>query len=541
MNKQKDHLKSLVKIILTKLFLGRNQFGGIMTKDTSNNKFFSIFKVLFILAVFLVQILTFYLFFFFFAEIGKYSYFTLETIGVIIALNILGSNKKYVYKLSWTVFLVVVPISAIVFYLMFGDQRFIKKVLKREKEIDVKLNTCRIQDQRLIDSIENRRLSVDIQSIYNLSAYPAYSSFRNEYFTTGQDFFNDILEKLSNAKKYILIEFYILAQGNLYSQIKEVLIQKASEGVQIYIIYDKLGSFRRFKPVDEEELKQAGINIIAFNKNVLKPYLFINYRTHRKIVVIDGYYSYTGGCNIADEYVNIGSKFGYWKDMGIRIEGISSNSFVYAFFKSWILLTKDEIDINQFLSEDTCHYSNEHSVVIPFTDEPTNKNEIASQNYMRIIANSTDYVYITTPYLIIDEEMIACLKLAAKSGVDVRILIPGVADKSFVYELTKAHCNDLIQSGVKIYTYNPGFIHGKVIVSDDLYCTVGSVNFDFRSLLWNYECAVYMCDEKIASKIRLDYEEMLESSTLINEKYSKNKKFISRLLNGIYRLIGPLF
>lgn len=509
--------------------------------NTSNRQYLNIIKVVVIVVMLLVQLFIFYLFLVLFNEIGRYSYLSLEIIGVLIALRILGSNKKYIYKLSWTIFLVVIPVTAIVFYLLYGDQRFIKRIKREEARISQELNICKIQNYDLVNSIEDPRLKTDIKSIFNLSNFPAYQSSKNEYFTVGEDYFADIIEKLESAEKFILIEFYIMAHGELYDRISDILKRKASQGVEIYIIYDKLGSITRFGEREEFDLKQFGIKIVPFNKKITSPYRFINYRTHRKIVVIDGRYTYTGGNNLADEYINVGSKYGHWKDMGIRIHGAGANSFTYAFFKTWILLTKDKVDITKFLSEEKVYNGIQDKIVVPFTDEPTNDLEIASHNYMRIIANSSRYVYITTPYLIIDEEMISSLKLAAKSGVDVRIILPGIADKKFVYEVTMAHCLDLILAGVKVYTYNPGFIHGKTIVSDDAYCTVGSVNFDYRSLMWNYECAIYAYDNELATKMKNDFENELKQSTCINQQYIQNRSFITKILNGIFRLIGPLF
>lgn len=505
-----------------------------------NYQYLNILKLIVVIVMLIVQFILLYIFLEIFNEIGRYSYAIIETMGVVIALRILGSNKKYIYKLSWTIFLVVVPITAIVFYLLFGSQRFIKKVQREVKVITSKLSLCTIQNYDLVNSIENDRLRTDIKSMYKLSNYPAYQTDETKYFKVGEDYFEDIISKLESAEKFILIEFYIIARGELYDRIRKVLIERASAGVEVYVIYDKLGSMRRFKTKDECELASHGIQIVPFNKRITRPYRFISYRTHRKIVVVDGDYAYTGGNNIADEYINIGSKFGYWKDMGLRIEGAGANSFTVAFFKTWILITKQNIEVTKYLKPEKPFDPNNSKIVIPFTDEPTNDLEIASHNYMRIISNSTKYVYITTPYLIIDEEMMSALKLAARSGVDVRIILPGTADKKIVYEASMAHCLDLILAGVKIYTYNPGFIHGKTIVSDDYYCTVGSVNFDYRSLMWNYECAIYAYDNELAKTMKNDFEEELELSTFINKTYIQNRKFSTKILNGIYRLIGPL-
>ncbi|WOO87638.1 cardiolipin synthase [Mollicutes bacterium LVI A0039] len=507
----------------------------------ANRHYLNIIKVIVVALTLFIQISVIYLFFVLFTEIGAYSYFIIELIGVLIALRVLGSNKKYIYKLSWTVFLVIIPVSAIVFYLLYGNQRFIKKIRSVEDQIGTDLSFGNQQNDHIVDQLENKRLKTDINSIYNLSKYPVYQSSENKYFKLGEEFFEDVIEKLENAEKFILIEFYIIARGELYERITDILIDKVKSGVEVYMIYDKLGSLRTFGKDEVQHLTDNGIKIVAFNKDITKIYRFVSYRTHRKIIIVDGKYTYTGGNNLADEYINIGSKYGHWKDMGIRVQGPAANSFIYAFFKSWVLLTQSSVDIKKYVQEQLPYSGIEDNIVVPFTDEPTNDLEIASHNYMRIIANSTDYVYITTPYLIIDEEMISSLKLAAKSGVDVRIILPGIADKKFIYEVSMAHCLDLILAGVKVYRYNPGFIHGKTIVSDDYYSTVGSVNFDYRSLMWNYECAIYAYDSNLAKQIREDFEGELKLSTCINEQYLKDRTLSRKILNGIFRLIGPLF
>lgn len=504
--------------------------------------FLDIFKVLVIIVLLLIQFLVFYLFIYILNDVANYYYALFEVVAIIISLSILGSNKKYIYKLSWSVFLIGVPITAIAFYLLFGDQRFIRKVQKREQQIEKNMDVCKTQNYELVEQLEEGRVKRDISSLFRLASYPAYYSQNSKYFSSGESYFADMLDNLRLAEKYILIEFYIFARGQLYDRLKEVLIERASNGVDVYIIYDRLGSVGRFGDEEVEELKNAGIRIIGFNKSIIHFYRFISYRTHRKIVVIDGQVAYTGGLNLADEYINIGSKYGHWKDMGIKIQGESTNSFIYAFFKVWMLLTSENINILEYFNKQHISgYKPDYGIVVPFTDEPTNDLEIASHNYMRIISGSCEYCYITTPYLIIDEEMISALKLSAKSGVDVRIIIPGIADKKFVYDVTLAHTQELIASGVKIYAYEPGFIHGKTIVSDDLFATVGSVNFDFRSLMWNYECAVYAADKQLAKDIKSDFLDTLSKSRLLNDELHNKNNLLSRMYRGLLRLIGPLF
>lgn len=511
-------------------------------KSGKHIEFLDLIKVLVVLLLLILQFVVIYIFIILLGNLATFYYFLIEIIGILIALKILGSTKKYIYKLSWTTFLVALPVTAIVFYLLFGDRRFMDKYRKMLDDLNARTETCQAQDYYLATSVTDPRLHTDINSLYKLSKYPAYYSKDLKYYTVGEDFFEAVIQRLEEAENYILIEFYKMARGKLFDRIKKILFEKAEQGVEIYIIFDRMGSLLRFGKEEIAELESHGIKVHPFNSSIVHLYRFVSYRTHRKIVVVDGKYGFTGGNNLADEYVNVGSKYGHWKDMGVQIHGFSTNSFISAFFKLWMLTTGEEIDINSYQSEVKYPEIEDKNdgVVVPFTDEPTNELDTASQNYMRIISSASDYVYITTPYLIIDEEMIAALKLSAKSGVDVKIIIPGIADKKFVYQVSKAHIAELIIAGVQIFTYDPGFIHGKTIVSDDKFTTVGSVNFDFRSLMWNLECAVYAADKSLASVMRDDYEKMLEISTCINESHMNSLTWYNRYFYGILRLLGPL-
>ncbi len=489
---------------------------------------------------FVIQILVLYLLLFFLDQ--PYIYQTIQFLSIVIILLIVSSTMKREYKISWIMFFAIVPIFAFVLYIFYGNRKFTNKISKMEKKIDKEKiqTTFRFPNEKKIQQIENPNVQQQAEIFNQLSNYNVYSSDNIEYFKVGEDYFADILEKMKNAKKYILIEYYIFARGELYDEMHKILIEKVREGVEVYIIYDKLGSMARFKEKDEEILRKEGINILPFNKRILNLYTFINFRTHRKITIIDGEYTYTGGNNVGDEYTNVVERFGHWKDMGIRFSGEGSGAFIKAFFRSWILLSNDNIDLDKYLLPEKEKIDND-AIIIPFTSEPTNYNAVAENSYMRMIVNAKKYIYISTPYLIIDEEVSTCLKLSAASGVDVRIIVPGIPDKKIVYMATKAHFQELIEAGVKIYTYTPGFVHGKVIVVDDVMSIVGSINFDYRSLLWNYECATFVANEEVALTIKDDFNDMFSKSNMLDKSNYKQEKLPKRLFNGIIKVVEPLF
>lgn len=471
---------------------------------------------------------------------GRAAYFIMETAGLFIALTVIGAHKNYSYKLSWTVFLITLPFMAIIMYLFFGEQRFLKKTTKKIDDIKVKMNINGQQDQELINNIPDKRLLLDINHIFEKSGYPVYYGKNLKYYPLGEDYFRDMIEDLKQAENFILMEIYIVGMGQLFDEVTEVLKQKAQDGVEVYFVYDYMGSMLRLSKSAIDDLVKSGINVLSFNDKVSEAYNFFNYRTHRKMIVIDGKIGYTGGINMADEYINVGSKYGHWKDMGVKFEGPATNNFIFSFFKFWNISKKNYVEAKNYINTRENEEVAENSYIIPFTETPTNRWPLAAQTYMRIITNAKRYVYISTPYLIIDEEMTTALKIAARSGVDVRITIPGIADKKFVYLTSKAHIEELIHAGVKIYTYDPGFNHGKVIVSDDKYSVIGSVNFDFRSLLWNLESALYTYDRKLAKEIVTDFNQMYEKSTCINESHLNSLNFFSRAGYGILKLFGPL-
>ncbi len=507
-------------------------------------EFSKVIKFIFFIIFLLIQLAVFY--FIFYIANNPIIYIALEILTVVIGLIILSSNKKYYYKLSWIVFLVVFPITATLFYLLFGDLRFTKRLHKYENSIKDKYNLHNQQNDKIYDSIRPKELENHASSLYNHANFPVYNAKGLKYFPTGELFFEDVIKSLKEAKKYILIESYITAQGILYDSIKEILIQKAKEGLKVYLIYDSLGSIGRFNSKMKDELEENGIEVHPFNANIWNIYNFINYRSHRKMIIIDGEVAYTGGLNIGDEYVNLVEKYGIWKDMGVRFSGASVNTFIKIFAQTMLAYSARknvEFNIDDFLNKSVeVNNINKESFVIPIADGPTTFFDVGEFNYMQIITNAKEYVYINTPYFIIDEEITIALKLAARSGVDVRVMIPGIPDKKIVYEITKAHLKELMFEGVKFYTYDPGFLHGKTIVSDNQVATVGSINFDYRSLLWNYECALFVYDKEFAISLKEDFNKTILEATLLTHDSIKilNNTLIDDIGRGILKVIGPL-
>ena len=350
-----------------------------------------------------------------------------------------------------------------------------------------------------------------------------------------------ILEALKNAKHYIFLEYFIIQDGKMWSSIYSILKEKAKQGVRIRVLYDDIGCFLTLPKNFPAMLHDDGIECKVFNP--FRPILssIQNNRDHRKILSVDGRIAITGGFNLADEYINEIPKHGYWKDTGILLSGEAAWSLTVMFLQMWDLVSGTDEDYTLYLPPKTPHTSgNADGFVQPYCDSPLDREHIGEHVYLQIINNAREYLYIYTPYLIVDDSMISALTLSAKSGVDVRIITPYHWDKHFVHLNTQAYYRRLIESGVKVYEYEPGFLHAKVFVSDDKVATVGSINMDYRSLYLHFECGVYLYKNNSIGDIKRDFLSTLKVSRQITLQECQRSFFV-RLLQEILRLFAPLF
>ena len=378
-------------------------------------------------------------------------------------------------------------------------------------------------------------------SYLNNFGFPAYQNTECMFFPTGESAFIKILEALKNAKHYIFLEYFIIQDGKMWSSIYSILKEKAKQGVRIRVLYDDIGCFLTLPKNFPAMLHDDGIECKVFNP--FRPILssIQNNRDHRKILSVDGRIAITGGFNLADEYINEIPKHGYWKDTGILLSGEAAWSLTVMFLQMWDLVSGTDEDYTLYLPPKTPHTSgNADGFVQPYCDSPLDREHIGEHVYLQIINNAREYLYIYTPYLIVDDSMISALTLSAKSGVDVRIITPYHWDKHFVHLNTQAYYRRLIESGVKVYEYEPGFLHAKVFVSDDKVATVGSINMDYRSLYLHFECGVYLYKNNSIGDIKRDFLSTLKVSRQITLQECQRSFFV-RLLQEILRLFAPLF
>ena len=461
--------------------------------------------------------------------------------SVIVALHIISRNDREAYKLTWVFFILIFPVFGGLMYLFFRFQTRSKKMLRRVDDVKKTVKEAQTVPGAYRMATEAfPEHARQIEYLERYAGFPIYQNENAEYLCPGEKFWKRMLADLETAKKYIFIESFIIEDGEMWSSVLDVLKRKAAEGVDVRILYDDMGCFLRLPKHFAADLRQCGIKCDIFNRFIPVLTAVQNYRDHRKIVAIDGIVAYTGGLNIADEYINKIHPFGHWKDAGVRIEGLGAFGFSLIFLQMWMLMGHDEKDLAAYRPDGMRESgSTENGFVQPYASSPLENDRISEDVYMHIIGKAKKYVYIATPYLIIDNSMIAELTIAAKSGVDVRIMTPYHWDKRFVHFMTRSYYRELIRSGVKIYEYTPGFLHAKTFVCDDEIATVGSANMDFRSLYLQFECGAFFCGTQVVGEVRDDFLQTVPLCKEISEKDCKCNAAV-RFLQDVFRLLAPL-
>ena len=458
--------------------------------------------------------------------------------SILMVLWLIRSSKNLSFNLMWIIVFLLFPIVGPLLYIIIHRNLASSKILKKIKKSINESSKYLQQEKGVKSKIEKDNYNI-LKYISNHAGFPVSNNNDLTYYPLGEKAYKDMLIELKSAEKFIFMEYFIVNKGEMWDGILEILEQKAQEGVDVRVMYDDMGSIAMLPSNYPKVLEKKGIKCESFNR--VMPFLgvIMNNRDHRKILVIDGKVAFTGGINISDEYINKTHPHGHWKDNAIRIKGEAVWNFTVMFLSMWNSYRNEDKNYEKFKYKFKDEYKSE-GFVVPYGDSPLD-DEITGENvYLNIISRSKKYVYIFTPYLIIDTDMINNLILAAKRGVDVRIVVPGIADKKIVYDLTSSYFEDLIKGGVKIYKYTPGFVHSKVFVSDDDIATVGTINMDYRSLYLHFECGVFIQNEKVVNEVKKDLEESIKVSELVTEEKAKSK-FFKSLWQSILRLLAPLF
>lgn len=481
------------------------------------------------------------------ALLGQQFIFFNQLMGVVallIIFYILNNNQNSGFKMTWIVLILVAPVLGVLFYVFTRLQpgtRYIGKEIDRELK---RQEPYLAQDPEVLTSLEqiskkNAGLS---RYLHDSGKYPTYNNSQIKYFPSGEAKFAELLKQLEQAENFIFMEYFIVNFGIMWDSVLEVLERKAAEGVEVRFMYDGTNSLSLLPPYYSRTLEKKGIQCKVFA--AMMPFLSThqNNRDHRKIVVIDGHTAFTGGINLADEYINEVERFGHWKDTAIMVKGDAVKSFTLMFLQMWDLGRKAPTDIQQYLIDEPKldPELSAEGFVIPYGDSPYDDENVGERVYTDILYNAKKYVHIMTPYLILDEEMIEALTYAVKRGVEVVIMMPHVPDKEYAYMLARTYYKQLILSGVQIYEYTPGFVHAKVFTSDDEKAVVGTINLDFRSLYLHFEDAVFMYRHPEIEVIEADFQETLKKCQKMTLEDCKKYPVIKQLAGALLKLVAPL-
>ncbi len=464
-------------------------------------------------------------------------------ISVIVVLWIINSDSNPAHKIAWIIPILIFPIFGGLFYIFFGGNYLNKRTRKRMLFIEEKTKEALSPQTFILDEIAltSENAANQARYIQDYSLSPPYKNTTTEYLPSGEIKFARLKEELMKAKHFIFLEYFIIEEGLMWDSILEILVQKAKEGVDVRVIYDDIGCLVKLPYKYNEKLEQMGIKSSVFNPltPILSPRL--NNRDHRKIVIIDGHTGFTGGINLADEYINEIVRFGHWKDTAIMLKGDAVWSLTTMFLSMWDYIRGLDEDFSQFKGQVSLENEvYDDGFIQPFADNPLDNEAVGQIIYLNLIYKAKRYVYITTPYLIIDSEMVNALSSAAKSGVDVRIITPFHPDKCYVHAVTKSYYGNLIDAGVKIYEYTPGFIHSKTLVADDEYGIVGTINMDYRSLFFHFECGVWMYKSSSILDIKKDFMQTLQVSQRIRVSDILKTKWYQKFFGLILRVFAPL-
>lgn len=481
----------------------------------------------------LVQLLIIFLLIVYFDNAFIYYYAITSAIAILFGIIVINKKMNSGYKIAWLMLLLLFPVFGLTLFLLLEGSWYTKRTKRKMLSI-----TERIKDglnERAEILFEDTYAKKQSKYIEEFAYSPPIKNTKSRYFSCGEEYFDSLLKDLQTAEKSIYVEYFIIKESRMWDEIKAILIEKAECGVDVRVIYDDFGSIDKIGKKQIRELLRNGIKIKPFNPFVPAISLLLNYRDHRKICTIDTKIAYSGGVNLGDEYINEEKRFGHWKDSGIALYGEGAYSFEVFFLTLWEYITKEKQALVKPKYETV-----DEGIYQPYTDSPIDNEAVGANVYLNIISQAQRYVYISTPYFVVNEEMLTTISNAAKSGVDVRIVVPHIPDKKIVNQATKSYYAHLIRSGVKVYEYKHGFNHSKIVVSDDKIATVGSVNFDFRSFYLSFECGVWMYNSPTVADVLADYNSLLNESIKITLEDCRVSP-ITRAFRSIIAGFAPLF
>lgn len=523
-----------------------------------------------IVVALLLQLFVFFASFYWLKDYSTVVYAAFVLLGAVTVVHILNEENNASFKIAWIIPVLVIPVFGTVLYIYINLQPGTKRIHKKLTKIEDEIRPYLAQNEETVQELQEQSAGEKgiADYLYHADNYPVYAGCKMKYYPIGEAKFADMIEQLKRAEYFIFMEYFIVAKSYMWNTILEILKEKAAQGVEVRMMYDGMCSLALLPYGYYKDLEKMGIQSIPFSQ--IRPVLstYQNNRDHRKILIIDGKTVFTGGINLADEYINRIDRFGHWKDTAVMIQGEAVKSFTLLFLKMWhVAKGKDSIpqeeirkytvevwentqademrtDMESMRNTDMQNMQDKKlhagGYVIPYGDDPYGDERIGKQVYIDILNRARKYVHIMTPYLILDDEMITALRYCAKRGVETVIIMPHIPDKIYAYLLARTYYKQLLKYGVKIYEYTPGFVHAKVFVSDDIRGCVGTINLDFRSLYLHFECGAYMYSNDVLHDVEQDFKETLKQCQEITkescDKYPKGKMLVGKML----RLIAPL-
>lgn len=488
-----------------------------------------------LLQIFILVLLPFWL-----RGFTVYFYFIMEIVSLVFILTVTNDNRSPSYKIGWYCIVLICPVSGYIMFYLWGKtgrrNKLQHRILQRMEEVEQYL----VQDEEVLEEFCRMHPVTSRMSKYMVAeGAPLYKNNIAKYYRMGEDAFEDIFTDIAKAKKFVLIDFFIVAEGAIWDQLHEILLERIKEGVEVKFLYDDFGAVLRTGKYFARDLIAEGFEVQIFNPiHKYTDKLFMNYRSHQKIVVIDGNIGYTGGFNIADEYANLINRFGVWKDTGIRLEGDAVWGLTIIFMQMWHVCSNEKLKIDDYRPDK--EFKQNRTYCHAIADGPANnpKNLIETM-YKQMINYAGKTLYVMTPYLVLEDHMAQSLIEAVRRGVDVRIITPSIPDKKNVKCITEYNYGILLQNGVRIYEYLPGFIHAKVILNE--HCSiVGTINMDYRSFYLHYENGIWIYDIETNNDIRDDFESTIAQSCEITYEEWLNRPLSKKLIQNVLNVFSTL-
>ena len=496
-------------------------------------------RIIFMILLLVLQLLLFVGFFLWLGSSIEYFLAVSLFASIVFFVFLINRESKNEYKLAWLLPIFIFPLSGICFYILVHYQTLTSKMQKQISRADKNAARKIINSTYKEEKLPYPEIRDIVTYLKNSAFFLPYLHSDIAYYPSGEDAFPEMIRAMKAAKKFIFMEYFAIFPGVMWGTILDTLIEKRKEGVEIRIMYDGFGCAPLSPRSYQKYLRSLGLQAAIFTPVIPIFTAYLNNRDHRKICIVDGKTAFTGGINLSDQYINETHKYGYWKDTVIGVSGPAVRSFTGMFLELWDIVTETKEDINTYLDLRYKKYD-VPGIVIPYSDNAYNNQDIAENVYYYIITQAKKYVHITTPYVIIDNQMMNALIFAARRGVDVTLIVPRTIDHFITFCTGRVFINTLVENGVRVYEFTPGFIHAKMFISDDTTAVVGSINLDYRSLFDQFEDAAFIYKHPVVAEIETDFQKTKAQSSEITKATYKKTPAHRRIIGRIFRVFAPL-